>query len=322
MTTEIRVINGDLVRQLLDMESCIQAMRHAFSLVSNGLTEQPIRTALSLPERALLGLMPGLIREPASLGIKIVSVFPGNFDRGQPTHQGMVMMFDAKDGRPTALLDAHAVTAIRTAAASAVATEMLARRDSTHLALLGYGDQAVTHIEAIRHVRPIARISVWGRDPERAHSFAANHGADPAASVREAIEGADIICCLTASADPVLFGADLEPGQHINAVGASIPSMAELDDEAVRRSRFFVDYRASAEALAGEYRHALASSAIGPDHLLGEIGEVIEGRIAGRRKDSDITCFKSLGMAVEDLVSAQLILARAKERDLGVVVDL
>lgn len=321
MSVSLRVINGDLVRQLLDMPACIAAMRQAFSLVSSGAAEQPIRTALHVPEAGLLGLMPGRIDEPPALGIKVVSIFQGNFERGQPTHQGMVLLFDAANGAPRAILDAHAVTAIRTAAASAAATDLLARSDARHLTLLGYGDQSETHLEAIRLVRPLDRVTVWGRDRRKARAFADKHRAEVADSVEQAVAEADIVCTLTAAAEPILFGRWLRGGIHINAVGASLPHIAELDSEAVAKSRFFTDYRASAEHLAGELRMAIADGSVTQAHLLGEIGEIINGTLKGRTGESDVTCFKSLGMAAEDLVAAELILRRAVERDLGTVVD-
>ncbi len=322
MSVPVRIIDGEQVRRLLDMVSCIEAMRQAFSLVSAGRVNQPIRTSVKVEGKGLLGLMPGHVSQPAALGIKIVSIFQGNFARGQPTHQGMVLLFDASDGAPLAILDAHAVTAIRTAAASAVATDLLARTDAHRLLLLGYGDQAVTHLDAIGLVRDISRVTVWGRDPVKAADFAALHGVEVASSIVAAVRDADIVCCLTAADRPILYGRDLPPGLHINAVGASLPNVAELDGEAVVRSRFFTDYRASAEALAGEYRLALAAGQIEPDHLLGEIGAVINGTLAGRRTAEDITCFKSLGMAAEDLIAAHLVLSRAIERDIGTMIPL
>ena len=316
----MRLLNGDAVRQLLDMASCIEAMRKAFRLTSSGQCEQPIRTALKVPDKGLIGLMPGRFSDGSAFGIKVVSIFPGNFAKNQVTHQGMVLLFDAEDGTPRAILDAHAITMIRTAAASAVATDVLARKDADSLALIGYGDQAESHLQAIRQVRELDRVLVWGRDRGRAEDFAARHGAEAAGSIEQAVAECDIVCMLTASSTPILSGRSLRPGQHVNAVGASMPNAAEIDGEAVRISRFFTDYRASAEALAGEYRDAIAAGLIDKDHLLGEIGDVLNGTVAGRISDSDITCFKSLGMAAEDLAAAELILSRAQEKDIGLAV--
>jgi ornithine cyclodeaminase/alanine dehydrogenase-like protein (mu-crystallin family) len=316
----MRFLNGDAVRQLLDMPSCIEAMRRAFRLVSSGQCEQPVRSALKIPDKGLIGMMPGRFTDGSAFGIKVVSIFPGNFAKNQVTHQGMVLMFDAEDGTPRAILDAHAITMIRTAAASAVATDLLARKVAGSLALLGYGDQAVSHLEAIRLVRDLDRVVVWGRNRRRAEDFAAQHGAEVAASIEDAVARCDIVCTLTASSTPILFGRSLHPGQHINAVGSSLPNAAEIDGEAVKISRFFTDYRASAEALAGEYRDAVAAGLITSEHLLGEIGDVLNGAVAGRIAESDITCFKSLGMAAEDLASADLILSRAEAQDIGLTV--
>jgi len=320
----LRVIDGALVRKLLDMESCIEAMRDAFRVVSAGEVNQPLRTALFGKGSGLLGLMPGAIASPPSLGIKVVSIFPDNFAKRRPTHQGVVVLFDCDDGRPLAVLDAHAITAIRTAAASAVATDLLARQDAGHLALLGYGDQATTHLAALSRVRDLRAVTVWGRDPARARAFAMQHaGSLPisvAATVEQAIADADIVCTLTGATDPILLGRWLRPGMHLNAVGSSLPAMAELDADAVARCRFFADCRAGAEQQAGEWRRAIAAGRVGPEHLLGEIGDVILGKVAGRLNEDDITCFKSLGMAAEDMLAAGLVLRRALSQGLGTEV--
>ena len=317
----MRILNGEAVRQLLDMKSCIEAMRSAFAKTSAGAAEQPIRTALRIPDKGLIGMMPGRFTDGSAFGIKVVSIFPGNFGKGVPTHMGMVLLFDAENGVPRALIDAHAVTMIRTAAASAVATDVLARKEANSLALLGYGDQAVSHLEAIKLVRQLDKVVVWGRDRRRAEAFAAEHGAVVAESVEAAVNEAELVCTLTAAQTPILFGRSLRPGQHVNAVGASLPNAAELDGEAVAKSRFFTDYRASAEALAGEYRDAVSAGLITPEHLLGEIGDILNGKVAGRDSAADITCFKSLGMAAEDLAAGELILRRAEEQNIGVEVD-
>jgi ornithine cyclodeaminase len=319
--TDIRIIDGALVRRLLDMDSCIEAMRQAFRAVSAGSVRQPLRTALPGPGNGFLGLMPGSMTGPASLGIKIVSIFPDNFP-SKPTHQGVVLLFDPIDGRPLAVIDAHAVTAIRTAAASAAATDALARPGPASLALLGYGDQAASHLDALSRVRPLRQVTLWGRDLTRARAFAAQAGVPitVAGSVEEAVTDADIICTLTAAPDPILTGAMLRPGMHINAVGSSLPAMAELDEDAVARCRLFADYADSARALGGELRRAIATGRVSEAHLLGEVGAVLDGSLAGRRTPDDITCFKSLGMAAEDLVAAQLIVSRAVAAGLGAVV--
>jgi ornithine cyclodeaminase len=234
-----------------------------------------------------------------------------------------MLLFDSHDGRPVAILCAQTLTAIRTAAASAAATSALARADAGTLALLGYGEQAASHLTALGLVRPLRAVRVWGRDPARAAAFAADASArcglpvTPCTSVQAAVHEADLICTLTAATTPILKGRELSPGCHINAVGAAVPTAAELDAEAVARSRMFADYRDSALALGGELRNAIASGQLTRAHLLGEIGEVLLGTLPGRTHPDDITLFKSLGMAAEDLVAAELVYRRASERGIG-----
>ncbi len=323
---DIRVIGSELVRELLDMDGAIAAMREAFVAVSSGRAAQPLRSMVTAEGvEGLLGWMPGAFAAPEpALGIKVISIFPGNFGGTLGTHQGAILVFDPKDGRLQAVIDAREVTVIRTAAASAVATDALARPDSRRLTLLGYGEQAVSHLDALRRVRPISSVVVWGRSPERAQAFAAEQrkatglAVQVATSVEAAVAGADIICTLTAAKDPILFSRWIEPGTHVNAVGSSTPAAAEIDNDLVARARVFVDYAASAEALGGELKRAKAAGAIGETHVAGEIGAVLSGALAGRGSPEQVTLFKSLGMAAEDLAAARLILQRATERDLGV----
>jgi ornithine cyclodeaminase len=324
VTKEIRILGAAAVRELLDLPSCIMAMRQAFLLVSTQKAVQPIRTTMPIPRGSgLLGLMPGWIASPARAGIKVLSIYPDNFGTQLGTHQGALLLFDPSDGQPVALLDAHALTGIRTAAASAVATDVLARAESSTLALLGYGDQAGAHLAALALVRPLRAVRVWGRNRDRAVAFAAAAAAatglqvTPAASVTEAVQGADLICTLTAAATPILPGSLLAHGCHINAVGACVPTTAELDVEAVARARLFTDYRQSALALSGELRNAIAAGRVTEAHLLGEVGEVLTSMLKGRTHPEDITLFKSLGMAAEDLVAADLVYRRATERGVG-----
>lgn len=323
---DIRIIGSELVRELFDMDGAIAAMREAFTAVSTGRAVQPLRSMVTAEGvKGILGLMPGAFAAPEpALGIKIVSIFEGNFGSTLGTHQGAILVFDPEDGRLQAVIDAREVTVIRTAAASAVATDALARADSRRLTLLGYGEQAASHLDALRRVRPISTVVVWGRSPERAQAFAAEQRArtglaiQVAASVEAAVAGADIVCTLTAAKDPILRGAWIEPGTHVNAVGSSVPSAAEIDDAMVVRARVFADYAASAEVLGGELKRARASGAIAEGHIVGEVGAVLSGAVPGRRAPEEITLFKSLGMAAEDLAAARLILQRAAERGAGV----
>lgn len=329
----LRLINAHEVRRLLPMSACIGLMRKAMTYPGPGGAVQPIRTALRVPEqRNLLGMMPGFIPgqadgTPAQLGIKVVTVYPGNFGTELGSHQGMVLMFDAVNGRPVGIVEAREITAIRTAAASAVATDTLARPDATVLAVFGYGEQATEHIEALLKVRPFSRVLVWGRDAARVQAFCTSSrtrfgvAVEAAPSVESAVERADVLCTTTAAPEPYLMGRLLRAGQHLNVVGSSIPTTAEVDSEAVLRSRFYVDFLDSALALAGEFRRARDASVVTDAHILGSIGDVLTGRAVGRRDASDITMFKSLGMVCEDLVSTRFVLEEAERLGVGQVVE-
>lgn len=329
----IRLVNAHQVRQLLPMPECIRLMREAMPLAGAGGAVQPIRTALRLPDgRGLLGMMPGYLPArpaavPSQLGIKVVTVYPGNFGTTLGSHQGMVLLFDAADGRPLAIIEAREVTAIRTAASSAVATGVLAPPGAAVLAIFGYGEQATEHVESMRCVRDIRELIVWGRNPAQAQAFAQQMGdrvgipARAVTRVEEAVSVADILCTTTAAAEPYLKGEWLRPGQHLNVVGSSIPTTAEVDHEAVVRSRFYVDFKDSALALAGEFRRARDAGLVTEDHILGSVGDVLAGRAVGRLDPKDITLFKSLGMVSEDLVAARFVLDEAQRLDVGHVVD-
>jgi ornithine cyclodeaminase len=328
----VRWITGAQVRQLLDMDSCIAAMRRVMVQTSRGEVIVPPRSALQLASGDLFALMPGAMNrgapgEPELFGIKLISLFHDNPAAGLPAHLGLVVLFEGEHGRPTAILGAAEVTAIRTAAASALATDVLARRDTPVLALLGTGDQAVSHLAALTRVREFDEIRIWGRSPEKVDAFIATHreaapGLRPAATVREAVAGADVICTLTGAGEPILHGAWLAPGCHVNLVGASQPTRAEADAEVVTRARFFVDYRQSAFDEAGELLMAIEAGLITRDHVCGELGQVIAGEVPGRRDDRDITVYKSLGFAAQDLAACDLVARRAEAQGIGVMLEL
>jgi ornithine cyclodeaminase len=271
--------------------------------------------------------MPGYTANPEWLGIKVVSVFPDNFGTERGSHQGMVLLFDAGHGSPVAIVDGREITAIRTSAVSAVATAVLARRDASNLAILGYGEQARAHARCLPLVRRFERMIVWGRDVAKTEKFCAWAAAEigiqveSAASARAAVDLADVICATTAAAEPIIQGAWLRAGQHLNIVGSSIPSTAEVDVEAVARSRFFVDFKDSALELAGDFRRALNAGAIGEGHIRGSIGDVLVGECVGRACDEDITLFKSLGMVCEDLVAADFVFREGERLKIGTVID-
>jgi ornithine cyclodeaminase/alanine dehydrogenase-like protein (mu-crystallin family) len=318
-------VSAEEVERLLPYEQCIPLMREAMIALSQGRTRQLLRQILDLPEGRAFGAMLGAMLDddregraapqPAAVsggdgnlsmfGAKLVSVYPDNFAHGGPSHQGVVALFDAATGAPSAMLDAGPITAIRTAAASAAATDVLARPDARHLAILGYGEQARRHLEAIRRVRPIDRLTVWGRDLAKARAF----GGVACASVEEAVAGADIVCTVTAAAEPILRSEWVADGAHVNAVGSSRAAPREIDDALVARARLFADHEAGVRAQGAEYLHALAAGTIQPGHLLGEIGAVFAGTLPGRTGEADVTIYKSLGSIVQDLAAARHIVA-------------
>jgi ornithine cyclodeaminase len=252
---------------------------------------------------------------------------PRNKPPQHSSHLGLVLLFEAEHGQPVALLDAAEITAIRTAAASGLATRLLARKEAGDLALLGAGEQARSHLEAMLSVRPLRRIRVWGRDRDKARLFAEAQGArhriaiETSATVREAIAGADIICTMTKAREPILQGDWLTPGVHLNVVGSSIAAAAEIDTAAVEKARFFVDCRNSTVNEGGEYLKALRAGAITPEHIVAEIGEVANGSKAGRSSPLEITLYKSLGIAPQDLASAHYVLDKARAAGKGQVID-
>jgi len=274
-----------------------------------------------------LGLMPAYLGAPRSLGLKVISFLPGNHGSDRDSHQGAVLLFDTKDGRLLAVIDASSITAIRTAAVSGLATRLLAREDAGDLAILGSGVQASAHLQAMRSVRSLRRVRVCSGTFERAQTFARHHEAqlgiaiEPVEEAQSAVAGADLICTATSSREPVLFGAWLSEGAHINAVGACFAGTRELDTPAVLRSRLYVDRKESALAEAGDFLIPRSEGAIGDDHIVGELGEVVAGRLPARRSPDEITLFKSLGIAIEDLAAAAAIHDRARRLGKGIAVD-
>jgi ornithine cyclodeaminase len=321
---KVLFVNEAGVVALLPMSACVGLMREALTTFARGDAVLPLRTMVHLPDGSgLLGVMPGYLGEPRSFGLKVVSVMPANLGTLYDSHQGVVMLFGLEHGEPLAIMDASSITAIRTAAASAAATDVLARKDASDLALIGSGTQARTHLAAMAAVRPLRRVRIWSRSRAHAERFAREQSAaarvpiEVSASAEEAVRGADLVCTTTASREPVVRGAWLAPGSHVNAVGSCSPDGRELDTEAVRRSRFFTDCRESCVNEAGEFILARQEGAITDGHLLGELGEVFLGRVAGRRSPDDVTVYESLGIALEDLASAHFIHRTALERGMG-----
>jgi ornithine cyclodeaminase/alanine dehydrogenase-like protein (mu-crystallin family) len=324
---DIRILRGHEIKSLLPMDACIALMRTTMIAVSEGRAVVPMRTVLPVASAGFLGNMPGYLAEPESFGVKLVSIFPGNVAAGLSSHLGLVLLFEPVNGRPVAMMDAGEITAIRTAAASGMATDLLAKKDAGDLAILGSGEQARSHLEAMLAVRPIRRVRVWSRTSANAEAFAAEQSKafgvtiEVADDVPDAVRGADIICAVSHAPDPILMGDWIEPGTHLNAVGSSTPRTAEIDTAAVVKSRLFVDMRQSAHNEAGEYLRAVEAGAITPAHILGEIGEVANGSVTGRQSNTDITLYKSLGVAAQDVASAHYLLEAATAKGVGQVVE-
>jgi alanine dehydrogenase len=288
------ILDEDEVRKVLKMRDLIAAMQRALSELSGGRAVQPLRTVIPVAEhQGFLGVMPAYVS--GALGAKLVTFFPNN--RDIHTHHAVIILFKPETGEPLVTMDGRLITEMRTAAVSAVATRTLARPDAAVLAILGSGVQARSHLEALRLVRRIREVRVWS--PRNAPAFAARFRVRAAGSAEEAVRGADIVVVATTSKTPVLKGAWLSPGTHVNAVGASRPDWRELDDEVMARSKVFVDSR---EACSRESGDVIAGGKIAA-----EIGAVVSGAAPGRTSADEITLFKSVGVAVEDVVSADLV---------------
>lgn len=323
----VRILTGAEVTALLTMRGCIDAMTALFEGLGRGEGIQPLRTILRMPFGAM-GFMPAALGGDRPLGAKVLTVFPRNQGTPFDSHQGVVLIAEPVHGSLTGILDASSITAIRTAAVSAVATAALAPPAAGDLAILGTGVQARTHLEAMRAVRPIRRVRVWSpqaKDREAWVAWArATHGVDaePCFTAEAATRNADLICTVTAARTPVLTSAMVADGAHINAVGASLPDARELSTDLVRRARLFTDRRESAEHEAGDYRVPLQEGAIAPDHLLGELGDLLVGRLPGRTAPEEVTVFKSLGLGAEDVAAAEWVLREAERRGIGTLIDL
>ncbi len=306
----MRFIDREEVARRLTYEICIPIIRDAMIALSKGQTKQLLRSIIPLSDGRLFGVMPGAMGANAPFGAKLISVFQDNPGRGIQSHQGLVILFDPETGVPVCSVHGGEITAIRTAAASAVATGALARKDARRLALLGYGEQAQTHARAIQKIRNLESITVWGRSPERARAFAERMQAELAVPViaaelvREAVAEADIICTVTSANEPILKGEWVRPGTHLNLVGSGYAGPAEVDNDLVIRSRFIADSRESVLQQGAEFLRAKQAGLIGDEHLVAEIGQVLAGDIEGRRSADEITVYKSLGHVVQDLATA------------------
>jgi len=311
----MRLIDKDEIASRLTYDLCIPIVREAMIAFSKGQTKQLLRAILPLGEGRLFGSMPGGLGGRKVFGAKLISVFPENFAKGVQSHQGVVVLFDGATGAPVCILHAGEITAIRTAAASAVATDALARKNASRLAILGYGEQARTHARAISKVRKLEAITVWGRSTERAAAYARDVQAElgtpvtPAPTARACVVDADIVCTVTAAKEPILEGKWLRPGAHVNIVGSSYAGPVEVDNDLVQRVRFIADSREGVLAQGAEFVRAKEAGLVGDDHIAGEIGQVLAGAIVGRQSEGQITAYKSLGHIVQDLAAAWALYA-------------
>jgi len=326
---KILILNHDEVVELLPMKECIALMREALIKLASGEVHQPLRTIVRPPNAAgVMGLMPSYVGgDDAAYGLKTVCVFPGNPAKGKDAHQGAVLLFSAETGELRALMNASAITAIRTAAVSGVATDLLAREDASDLAIIGAGVQARTHLKAMAEVRPIKRCRVASRSIEHAGQLAKEMSGnvpfaiEPVDSVAKALDGADLVATVTNSKEPVVQREWISAGVHLNVVGSSTPLAREVDTATIAESALFVDRRESTLNEAGDYLFAMRESAIGPEHIRAELGEVLTGQKPGRTSPEEITLFKSLGLAVEDLAAANYLYRQAQEANAGTWID-
>ena len=326
---KILILTHAEVEELLPVREGIPVMAEALADLARGNVFQPLRMVITPPDAdGDMALMPSYRSgERAAYGVKTVCFFPGNPAKGLDAHQGSVMLFSAETGELVALMNASAITAIRTAAVSGVATQLLAREDASELAIIGSGVQARAHIEAMACVRPIKRARVASLKVEHARKFAEEFSPrysfpiEPVESVESAVRGADLIVTATTAAEPILMREWISPGAHLNVVGSSIPTTREVDSLTMASASLFVDRRESTINEGGDYLFALREGAIGPDHIKAEIGELLIGARRGRASPEEITLFKSLGLAVEDLASAAYLYRKSQSMKKGTWVE-
>ena len=329
MAQHFRLLNEQQVRSLLPMPDLIAAMESALAKFSAREVLQPVRTVLTVgPTKAYFGLMPAYVPAPASLGAKLVTVFGDNHKKHLPSHLATILLLDPETGALLAMLDGRYITEARTAAVSAVSTRFLGRADAATMAIIGSGVQARSHLEAYQHVRQLKEVRIWSPREQSRQQFV--HDLSPhfpipviaADSAEAAVRGADLIVLVTSSPTPVLDDAWVSPGAHVVCVGACRPNQREMPPQLVKRSRLYVDSRDAAVLESGDIVMNVADGLFDTSHIRGEIGEVVLGRIGGRKSDDDITVFKSLGMAVEDVVAADLVFRRASESGAGTELTL
>jgi alanine dehydrogenase len=314
------------------MPEIMDAVAGGFAQLSSGQADVPLRLHIAIPKREATALvMPANLGGDEKLGVKLLTLFPHNPAQGLPAITALVALFDTTNGRPLALMDGGLLTALRTGAASGVATQLMARQDARTLALFGAGGQALAQVWAVCVARPVERVWLVNRTRERAErlaeelrAFGAPVTTDVriAASSREALAEADVVCCATGSATPLFEDGDLRAGTHINGVGSYQASMREIPGATVAQARVVVDQRAAAWTEAGDLVLARDEGLIDEGHVVGELGQVVLGQVAGRVNEEQITFFKSVGSAAQDVAAAHVILARARELGLGTAIDL
>ncbi|HWI88204.1 MAG TPA: ornithine cyclodeaminase family protein [Sphingomicrobium sp.] len=305
------------VEELLDYPGCIAAMRRAMTALSSGERPQPLRQIFTVGKDSMFGTMPGELQALSTFGAKLVSVFADPERPGCTRHQGVVVAYDGLTGAVSCIADAESITRIRTACATAAATDALARADSEILAIFGTGVQAESHLRALPLVRPFREILLWGRSPDKTHEFAGwmskelGRPITPVPDARRAATRADVICTVTSSREPVVLAEWVKPGAHINLVGSSYLGPVEIDAALVAKARYVADYRPGVLAQAAELAVAREAGMIDDTHVIGEIGDVFAGRLRARDNDSQITIYKSLGHVVQDLAAAAYLRERA-----------
>lgn len=329
MAQHFRLLTEQQVQSLLPMGDLITAMESALARFSAGEVLQPVRTVLTVgPTKAYFGLMPAYVPNPGSLGAKLVTVFADNPTRQLPSHLAAILLLDPETGSLQALMDGRFITEARTAAVSAVSARFLAKRDASTLAIIGSGVQARSHLEAFAEVRQLKDVRVWSPQARSRDRFVGDMSGHVTATVRatataeDAVRGADLIVLATASKTPVIENAWVGPGAHIVSVGACRPDQREMDPSLVARARLYVDSRAAAVVESGDVVMGVAAGLFSHSHIRGELGELVLGRVEGRAAEGDVTIFKSLGMAVEDVVAADLVFRRAVETGAGTELTL
>lgn len=326
---KILILDNQQISKMLPMNECIELMADALAALARGEIYQPLRTIIRPPDaRGLLGLMPAYrAGAPGAFGMKAICVFPDNPAKGKDAHQGAVMLFSRETGEMLALMNASAITAIRTAAVSAVATRLLARDDAQQLAIIGAGVQARTHLTALAAVRPIKEARVACRNIEHAAELVREMQPqfafliEPVRTNEEAVRGADLIVTATSSLEPVINKDWISPGAHINAIGTHSPNSREIDGATMAAARVFTDWRESLLNEAGDYLLAVKEGLVTPESILGEVGEVLNATKSGRTSATEITLFKSLGLAIEDVVSADYLYRKAQSENAGTWVE-